>query len=102
MPGDDEQQEQQAPSSDGPLADRFFGLSGKPGEAAESEARGDQRRKKWAAAGAGTELAAGIGLFAGLGYLGDRWLGTLPWLTVAGALLGMTAGLYLLIKAVQR
>ncbi|MEM9883588.1 MAG: AtpZ/AtpI family protein [Planctomycetota bacterium] len=74
----------------------FFGL----GPARAATAADDARRRKWAVAGAGTELAAGIGLFAGLGYLVDRWLGSLPWGTVVGALLGMAAGMYLLIKAV--
>lgn len=53
-------------------------------------------------AGAGLEMAAGIGLFAGIGYGLDYWWGSLPWGTVIGALLGMTAGMYLLIKAAQR
>lgn len=78
--------------------DRFFGLAG--GRADNDQ--DDERRKKFAAAGAGMELAAGIGIFAGLGYLGDWYFGTLPWLTVIGALLGMTAGMYQLIKTIGR
>jgi F0F1-type ATP synthase assembly protein I len=77
---------------------RFFGLA-KPRVASEAD---DERREKWAVAGAGMELAAGIGLFAGLGYLIDWWLGSLPWGTVIGALLGMAAGMYQLIKTVNR
>ncbi|MEM9419746.1 MAG: AtpZ/AtpI family protein [Planctomycetota bacterium] len=76
-------------------SDRFFGLA----PAREPSPEDDARREKHAMAGAGLELAAGIGLFAGIGYGIDRWFGTLPWGTVIGALLGMTAGLYLLIKA---
>lgn len=30
-----------------------------------------------------------------LGWLADRWLGTDPWLVVAGAVLGFAAGMYL-------
>lgn len=67
----------------------------------EASSRGDKRREMWVLAGAGTELAVGIGLFAGLGYFVDRWLGWLPAMTVAGALLGMSAGMYSLIKKVQ-
>jgi len=73
---------------------RFFGLSSPRAESDDD----DDRRKKWVAAGAGMELAVGIALFAGLGYWGDWYFGSLPWLTVTGALLGMTAGMYQLIK----
>lgn len=43
----------------------------------------------------GTELLAAILTWTVLGWLADRWLGTGPWLMVAGALLGNAAGLYL-------
>ena len=78
--------------------EKFFGLT--PLRRASSA--DDERREKWAVAGAGLELAAGIGLFAGLGYLIDYWAGSLPWGTVVGALLGMAAGMYQLIKTVNR
>ncbi|MEM9915835.1 MAG: AtpZ/AtpI family protein [Planctomycetota bacterium] len=78
--------------------DRFFGLSPRQ----RNDAADEDRRQKHAMAGAGFELAAGIGLFAGLGYLIDRWLNLLPWCTVTGAMLGMIAGMYLLIKAAQK
>ncbi|MGB0767881.1 MAG: AtpZ/AtpI family protein [Phycisphaeraceae bacterium] len=77
---------------------RFFGLDG-PGSRDAADADGDSRRQGLASAGAGLELAVGIGLFGGLGFLGDRAWGTLPWLTVTGSLLGMAAGMYLLIKS---
>lgn len=48
------------------------------------------------AATMGMELVAGILLYAGLGGLADRWLGTGPWLLVVGALLGNGAGIYLI------
>ena len=38
------------------------------------------------------ELAIAILAGVGLGYLADRALGTLPWLMVAGSLLGFGAG----------
>jgi F0F1-type ATP synthase assembly protein I len=37
----------------------------------------------------GLEMAAPIGL----GYLADRYLGWLPWLTVLGALIGLVGGM---------
>lgn len=92
---------EQADRSDAKWSRRFFGLS--PAKSRDqADAEGDQRREGMAAAGAGLELAVGIGLFGGLGYLGDRAWGTLPWLTVIGALLGMAAGMYQLIKTVGR
>lgn len=36
----------------------------------------------------GFQFAGGVLLFLGVGWLVDRWLGTLPVFTVAGALLG--------------
>lgn len=36
----------------------------------------------------GLAFAGGILLFMGAGYALDRWLGTLPWLTLAGTLVG--------------
>ena len=42
------------------------------------------------------ELMAGILTWMGLGWLADQWLGTMPWLMVAGALVGNAAGLYLI------
>ena len=39
-----------------------------------------------------TELVAGVLVGAGIGWLLDRWLGTLPWGMFVFALLGFTAG----------
>ncbi|HEX6643483.1 MAG TPA: AtpZ/AtpI family protein [Gemmatimonadales bacterium] len=36
----------------------------------------------------GLTFAGGIILFMGLGYLLDRWIGTLPWFTLVGTILG--------------
>ncbi len=44
----------------------------------------------------GMELMAAILTWTGVGWLADRWLGTGPWLLVAGGLLGNFAGLYLI------
>lgn len=41
--------------------------------------------------GLGMQLAGAMIFFTGAGYLLDRWFGSLPWLTVAGSLVGMTA-----------
>jgi F0F1-type ATP synthase assembly protein I len=44
----------------------------------------------------GTELMAAILIWTAIGWWADGWLGTTPWLLVAGALLGNAAGLYLI------
>ena len=52
----------------------------------------------------GLAYAAAFSLFAAvvsgllLGWLLDRWLGTGPWLLVAGVVLGAAAGFYELIR----
>lgn len=42
---------------------------------------------------ASTQLVASVGVFAALGYWGDRKLGhTVPWMLLVGAAVGMTGG----------
>lgn len=41
-------------------------------------------------AGLGMQFAGGVILFTGVGFALDRWIGILPVLTVAGALIGAT------------
>ena len=56
----------------------------------------------------GIAYAAAFSLFAAvvsgllLGWLLDRWLGTKPWLLVAGVTLGSVAGFYEFIRATSR
>ncbi|HXT62139.1 MAG TPA: AtpZ/AtpI family protein [Pyrinomonadaceae bacterium] len=56
----------------------------------------------------GIAYGAAISLFAAvvsgllLGWLLDRWLGTKPWLLVAGVTLGSVAGFYEFIRATSR
>lgn len=40
----------------------------------------------------GMQFAAGVLVYMGLGYLVDRWLGTLPGFLVGGAILGGVVG----------
>lgn len=49
-------------------------------------------------AGGAGEFATSIIAATLVGYFLDRWLGTEPWLLVAGALLGFVVGLLLLLR----
>jgi F0F1-type ATP synthase assembly protein I len=44
----------------------------------------------------GAELVSAVLIWAGIGWLIDRWLGTPPWFLVIGALVGNVAGIYLI------
>jgi ATP synthase protein I len=59
-------------------------------------------RRAGPVAAAAYSLIGAIILLGGLGYLGDRWLGTEPWLLVAGLLLGIVVGFYELARVVWR
>jgi F0F1-type ATP synthase assembly protein I len=48
--------------------------------------------------GIGFEFAAAVGGFTFAGYLWDRHFGSLPWGTLIGAILGLTGGMYNLIR----
>lgn len=41
------------------------------------------------------EFFSAVLVWTGLGWFGDRWLGTDPWLVVSGAVLGFILGIYL-------
>lgn len=47
------------------------------------------------------ELVAGILVGAGLGWLLDQWLGTLPWMTILFFMLGTAAGILNVIRAAR-
>jgi F0F1-type ATP synthase assembly protein I len=52
--------------------------------------------------GIGLEVAIGVTLGFLAGWWLDRRFGWTPWATVAGALLGLAGGLYLLLKEALR
>lgn len=58
----------------------------------------DEKQKSGIAYGAGLALFFAVAGFCGLGLLLDRWLGTAPWLLVAGVVLGAVAGFYQFIR----
>ena len=51
--------------------------------------------------GLGMQIALGLVFFMAVGYGLDRWLGTLPWFTLAGSLVGMVAIFIYLFRASQ-
>lgn len=57
------------------------------------------RREAWRDLDTGwvvsVELLSAVGVWMGFGWLADRWLGTDPWLLLAGAVLGFALGVYL-------
>lgn len=52
--------------------------------------------------GLGLEVAVGVGLGYVVGAYFDRRFGWSPWGTVVGCLVGLAAGMYLLLKAALR
>jgi F0F1-type ATP synthase assembly protein I len=73
-----------------------------PAPPAHDEKQGTPDRS-WAQwTGAGFEFAASVLLFFFLGSWADATWGTQPWMTVAGALLGVVVGMYLLIRQALR
>ena len=58
--------------------------------------------KSGLAYGAGLSLFFAVAGFSGLGWLLDRWLGTAPWLLVAGVILGAVTGFYQFIRLTAR
>jgi F0F1-type ATP synthase assembly protein I len=47
-------------------------------------------------------IVGAILLLGGIGYLLDRWLGTVPWLFLAGVVIGLGAAFYAVLNAVRR
>ena len=58
----------------------------------------DENRKSGFAYAAALTLFASVASFCGLGWLLDKWLGTEPWLLIAGIVLGSAAGLYEFVR----
>ena len=58
----------------------------------------EENRKTGFAYAAGITLFASVAAFCGIGYLLDRWLGTDPWLLIAGIVVGSAAGLFEFVR----
>jgi ATP synthase protein I len=62
----------------------------------------ETNRKSGLAYGAGLMLFSCVVSFCGAGWLLDRWLGTKPWLLLAGIVLGSIAGFYQFVRIASR
>jgi ATP synthase protein I len=68
----------------------------------------DEENKEEINRKSGMAYSAAFSLFASVvsgligGWLLDRWLGTAPWLLVAGIILGAAAGFYELIRITSK
>ena len=58
----------------------------------------EENRKAGYAYAAGITLVAVVVAFCGFGGLLDKWLGTDPWLLIAGIVVGSAAGLYQFVR----
>ena len=62
----------------------------------------ETNRKSGIAYAAALTLFASVISLCGIGWLLDRWLGTKPWLLVAGIVLGAVAGFYQFIRLTSK
>jgi F0F1-type ATP synthase assembly protein I len=63
---------------------------------------GDELRRTYGLMGIGFEFAAAVAVPTVIGLLLDRWLKTLPWLTVVGLFLGFTIGMVQMVRLGKR
>jgi ATP synthase protein I len=62
----------------------------------------DTTRRSGIAYAAALTLFASVVSLCGVGWLLDRWLGTKPWLLVAGLVLGAVAGFYQFVRLTSK
>jgi len=58
----------------------------------------EENRKSGIAYAAATVLFASVAAFCAAGWFLDKWLGTQPWLLVAGIVIGSAAGLFEFVR----
>jgi ATP synthase protein I len=68
----------------------------------EDEEEHSINHKSSIAYAAALSLFLAVATLLGLGLLLDRWLGTSPWLLVAGIVLGSVVGLYQFVRLTSR
>lgn len=68
----------------------------------ERESEAETTRRSSMAYAAGLTIFFSVIAFLGFGWMLDRWLGTSPWLLIAGILLGSAVGFYEFIAIMSR
>ena len=68
----------------------------------EKEDTEDTARKSGIAYAAALALFFTVATMLGIGWALDRWLGTSPWLLVAGIVLGSALGLYEFVRLTSK
>jgi ATP synthase protein I len=68
----------------------------------DDQSTGAVVRKSGLVYGAIFSLVAAVIVMLGIGWVLDRWLGTTPWLLVAGIVLGSVVGFYQFIRIISR
>ena len=58
----------------------------------------EENRKTGLAYAAGITLFASVAAFCAAGWFLDKWLGTKPWLLIAGIVIGSAAGLFEFVR----
>ena len=66
------------------------------------EQNGNENRRAGLAYAAALTLFFTVAVLLGLGWLLDRWLGTGPWLMVAGIVVGSALGLYEFVRITSK
>ena len=66
------------------------------------EQNGNENRRAGLAYAAALTLFFTVAVLLGLGYVLDRWLGTGPWLMVAGIVVGSALGLYEFVRITSK
>jgi len=69
---------------------------------AERDEEQSDNQKSGIAYAAAFTLFLTVATLLGLGLLLDRWLGTTPWLLVAGIVLGSVVGLFQFVRMTSR
>jgi ATP synthase protein I len=62
----------------------------------------EANRKSGLAYGAGLTLFGCVAAMCGAGWALDRWLGTKPWLLLAGIVVGAVAGFYQFVRITSK
>jgi ATP synthase protein I len=67
-----------------------------------SSENGEANRKSGIAYAAALTLFFSVAALTGVGWTLDRWLGTAPWLLVAGVVLGAAIGFYQFVRLTSK